>query len=153
MDPADHRGFELKEHLKQVEWHHDHEEIKWVDVGASQPDPDDDYPDFAAALVEKLNSDSSIKYGVLLCGSGVGVCVAANKFAGIRCGMALSPDQVRAARADDNMNVLAIASDFTNPEAAAVMVEIFLTTEYSMLPKHTRRISKLQEIEKTWNIK
>lgn len=143
---ADHRGFNLKQAIKASDF--TDLGVEWVDVGAQEYQEGDDYPDYAKLLGTTIINDPEVKYGVIMCGSGVGVSVVANKFLGIRCGLALNPAQVKAARTDDNINVLALASDYTNPEAAIIMVRDFLSTEYSRLPKHTQRIEKIVGIEK-----
>lgn len=143
---ADHRGFQLKEEIKMRSFNIDGG-IEWVDVGPLQDNPKDDYPDFAKALVEKMQSSPDLKKGVLVCGSGVGMSIAANKFSGIRCGLALNPAQVKAARSEDNINILAIAADYAQADAAVVMIEVFLKTEFGKMPRHTRRIEKIMEIE------
>lgn len=142
---ADHRGYELKEKLKEYfdELHFDYE-----DIGAFSPDPDDDFPEFAEKVAKKvLGHDDR---GIVICGSGVGVAEVANKMPGIRCGLAINKEQIHAARHDDDINVLALAADYTNEEDAREIVKIFLDTEASGEEKYKRRIHEIEDIEEEY---
>ncbi|MGI5840908.1 MAG: RpiB/LacA/LacB family sugar-phosphate isomerase [Patescibacteria group bacterium] len=139
---ADHRGFKLKEIIKDKlrEWDYD-----VVDLGNKSYEKDDDYSDYSLAVAEKTASGRET--GVLVCGSGVGVCMAANKVKGVRAGMGLTERQVRVAREDDDINVLCLSSDFVNEEENLEMVKVFLETPFSSEEKHIRRINKIKEYE------
>ena len=139
---ADHRGFQLKEKVKQwlVEWGHDYE-----DMGAFKLDPADDYPIYAKKVAEGMVEPED--RGILVCGSGVGVDEVANKFDGIRSGLAISKEQIQSARNDDNINVLALASDFISEEEAREMVKVFLDTEFADAERFNRRLKEVGEIE------
>lgn len=141
---ADHRGFQLKEKIKQwlVEWGYDYE-----DVGAFEFDSSDDYPIYAKKVVESIVEPED--RGILVCGSGVGVDEVANKFDGIRSGLAISKEQIYAARNDDNINVLALASDFTSEEEAKEIVKLFLNTEFANEDRFNRRLKEIDYIEDT----
>jgi ribose 5-phosphate isomerase B len=139
---ADHRGFELKENI--ILWLRK-KNIEHEDMGAHMYDPADDYPEFAEK-VASLVADNK-KMGILLCGSGVGVEVVANKFDGVRAGIGLSPDQVKKGRDDDDMNILVIACDFTKKEEAINMVKEFIDTKYLNEAKHERRLDEITKIE------
>jgi len=119
---ADHRGFELKGRLVGFVKNLGYEIF---DCGSATLDPNDDYPDVAAAVAEKIVADQENARGILICGSGAGVNIAANKFRGVRATIGFLPDQVYANRHDDDVNILALASDFTNPEDAENLVKIF----------------------------
>lgn len=139
---ADHKGFELKEKIKiwLTEWGYDHE-----DMGAFELDPIDDYPIYAKKVAESMvESDDR---GILVCGSGVGVDEVANKFDSIRSGLAINKEQVQAARNDDNINVLALASEFTTEEEAKEIVKVFLDTEFADEERFNRRLKEVGEIE------
>ena len=140
---SDHRGFELKEKIFQ--WLVEGEDGV-EDFGAYELDPGDDYTIFAEKVASMVGKD---KYalGILLCGSGVGVDVTANKFDGVRASIGRSPEQVRAGRNDDNMNVLVIASDFTKGEEAKEMVKVFLETDFSGKTRYKRRLEDIKRIE------
>src|SRR3990167_9269690 len=113
---SDHRGFELKEKIKNwlSEWDYEFE-----DCGAHEYNKYDDYPDFATAVAKSvLGHAVSKSRGILICGSGVGVTIAANRFKGIRAGLAINPNQIRDSVNDENTNILALSADYT-PEAEA----------------------------------
>lgn len=142
---ADHRGFHLKEGLTSWLKGQGHEV---TDVGATELRTDDDYVDYGLAVATQIADQTSrLSLGIVICGSGVGICVTANKVKGIRCGLGLTVDQVKAARQDDNIQVLALAADFISEAQAREMVEIFLTTEFSGHDRHVRRLEKIAEIE------
>lgn len=140
---ADHRGFELKEKIKSFL---SQEGFDWQDLGASKLDPSDDYPLYAekvGSIVAK-EKDSS---GIVICGSGVGVEVVANKIDGVRASIGKSPQQVIAGRNDDDMNILVIASDFTKENEAKEMIKAFLDTKFSKKDRFVRRLSEIEKIE------
>ena len=139
---ADHRGFQLKEKVKQwlTEWGYDHE-----DMGAFELDPTDDYPIYAKKVAESMVELDD--RGILVCGSGVGVDEVANKFDGIRSGLAINKEQIYSARNDDNINVLALASDFTSEDEAREIVKVFLDTEFGDEERFNRRLKEVGEIE------
>ena len=141
---ADHRGFELKERLKKflIEKGYEVE-----DIGAFKYDQNDDYPDFALAVSEKVSKDPSAR-GVLLCGSGTGMDAAANKVKGIRATLASSAQIVRAARNDDDVNVISLPADFLSVEKAEEIADIFLKTPFEAVERRVRRLQKIAEIEK-----
>ena len=127
---ADHRGFKLKEELKT--WFLENK-ISVKDLGAFEHNPDDDYPLFAQKVARNVAGDLKKNLGVrgiVICGSGVGVNIVANKFNHIRSGLALNAKQVGQARKDDDINILAIPSDFVNEEEAKKIVKIFLKTPF-----------------------
>jgi len=145
---ADHRGFDLKENLK--EWMSKND-IAFQDVGAFTLDENDDYPVYAKKLSESVSEDlisGKETRGIILCGSGVGVDIVANKFDGIRSGLGASRKQVESGRRDDDINVLAIASNYTDFEQAKQLIETFLKTEFDELAKRKRRLDEIKEIEK-----
>lgn len=139
---ADHRGFELKEQLKQ---HLKNYEI--TDCGAREYEEDDDYTDYAVKVAESVTQNENSR-GIVLCGSGVGVDITSNKIPGIRCGFAKNNTQITEARQADNINVLAIAADFTDLNEAKEAVDVFLNTEFTPEERYTRRIDKIKKVEK-----
>lgn len=140
---TDHRGFDLKEKIKVwlTQWGHN-----WQDLGAYEFDPKDDYPLYAEKVGSVVSKEQGSK-GVLLCGSGVGIEVAANKIDGVKASIGKSPEQVRAGREDDDMNVLVIAADYTDEDEAKKMIEVFLKTEFKGLSRHKRRIEDIKRLE------
>lgn len=140
---ADHRGYELKEKIAQWLFEMDH---AFHDVGAMNFDETDDYTKYAED-VASLVAENENSRGVLLCGSGVGVDVVANKFDGIRASIGKSVDQVKAGRNDDDMNVLVIASDYTTEKETKAMLIAFLETKFSGKARHERRLEEIEKIE------
>jgi len=140
---ADHRGFELKEKVRVWldEWNE-----KYQDMGAYELDPNDDYTVFAEK-VASLVADNKDSRGVILCGSGVGVDVVANKFDGIRSSIGKSPEQVKAGRHDDNMNILVIAADYTKEDEAKSMIKMFLNTKFGDKARYKRRLADIEKLE------
>lgn len=149
---ADHRGYELKEKLKP--WL---EQLgyQYEDCGALEYDKDDDYPDFAKLVGEKvaqfqrgLTSNLEVKpQGILICGSGIGIAVAANKIKGIRAGTAINPEQIAVAVNDEDLNVLAIPANYLDEETTKEIIKSFLETKFSGEERHQRRLEKIKEIE------
>ncbi len=141
---SDHRGFALKENLKQwlVENNFEHE-----DVGAHELDPSDDYPVYAGKVAEKVASEPENARGIVICGSGVGVDIVANKFNGVRAGLGMNVQQVSSARRDDDINVLALASDEINEQTAKEMIKTFLETKFDQAERRTRRLEEIKDIE------
>ncbi|EKD62003.1 MAG: hypothetical protein ACD_52C00324G0003 [uncultured bacterium] len=140
---ADHRGYKLKEKLFQ--WLVDGK-YSVEDYGAYELDVSDDYVVYAekvASVVSKVDN----RRGVLLCGSGVGVDVVANKFDGVRASVGKSADQVKAGRRDDDMNVLVLAAEFTGVEEAKEMLKAFLETKFDQKSRHKRRLEDIKRIE------
>ncbi|MCL4406278.1 MAG: RpiB/LacA/LacB family sugar-phosphate isomerase [Patescibacteria group bacterium] len=141
---ADHRGFNLKESLKVFL-----KDLGYtvVDEGNAVLDPNDDYPDFAAKLSKEAAIDPDNRRGILVCGSGVGVDVVANKFKNIRSALITSPDQAYMSRNDDDTNVLSLAADITDDQTSKKIVSVWLQTPFSGEEKHRRRIQKIKDIE------
>ena len=139
---ADHRGFEYKEKIKDwlSQWNY-----QWEDLGAYAHDPNDDYPLYAQKVGSVVGAGQGI--GILLCGSGVGVDVAANKIDGVRASIGKSPEQVKAGRNDDDMNILVVAADYTKEEEAKEMVNAFLETEFTGKARFVRRLADIEKIE------
>jgi len=140
---ADHRGYELKE--KIAKWLFEMEHAFW-DVGADSLNPEDDYTKYAeevASLVAKTPGSR----GVLVCGSGVGADIAANKFDGVRAAIGKDVFQVEAGRNDDDMNILVIAADYTDEREVKAMLIAFLETKYSAKPRYERRLEEITRIE------
>lgn len=140
---ADHRGYELKE--KIATWLFDLN-YDFEDLGADHLDSSDDYTKYATEVASMVAKRPHSK-GVLLCGSGVGVEVMANKFDGIRAAIGKNVLQVKAGRKDDDMNVLVIASDFTDIKEARGMLIAFLETKYEENVRRERRLDEIEKIE------
>lgn len=137
---ADHRGFELKEKLKVMlgEWGYE-----VVDVGAESLNPDDDEVDFAVDLVQELKEEDK---GVLLCGTGQGMVMAANRYTHIRAILGFNQGVVIQAREHNNTNVLAIPAEWVNEGEVERILKAFLETEFSGKERYVRRLRKLQDL-------
>ena len=113
---ADHNGFELKNHLAEFLYEQGYE---LVDEGDEVLKPDDDFPQFAARTVAAMKaSDDSDARGILICGSGQGMCIAANRYRGIRASLCWSEAEARASRNDDDSNVLCLPASYMNMQEA-----------------------------------
>lgn len=140
---ADHRGFELK--AKLIPWLKN-QGYDVVDCGNMNYDPNDDYPDFSFSVADHVASEIG-SVGIVICGSGSGVCIAANKVKGIRCGLAANDDMVRHQRTHDNANMMAISADYIDEAHVKSMITIFLTTEFMKLDRFIRRLKKISDRE------
>ena len=140
---TDHRGFALKEKMKiwLTDW-----KYEFSDLGAYELDPKDDYPLYAEKVGVLVGKEEEAR-GVLLCGSGVGVDVVANKLDGVRAAVGKNPDQVRAGRKDDNMNILVIAADYTKEDEARQMLKVFLETKFAKEKRFVRRLAEIEKLE------
>ncbi len=144
---ADHRGFKLKEEIKT--WFLENN-ILAEDLGALSYDQNDDYPIYAQKVAGQVSQDIEKNLdsrGVVICGSGVGVDIVANKVKHIRSGLALNVKQVEEARKDDDVNIVAIPSNFVSEEEAKKIIKIFLETPFSKEDKKIRRLEEIDKIE------
>ena len=146
---TDHAGFTLKTTVVEAITALGH---SVVDCGAMRVDPDDDYPDFAAA-VSRAVLDGHAERGVLLCGSGVGASVAANKFIGIRAALCHDTFSARQGVEDDAMNVLALGARVVGPALAVELVNAFLRAQFSGADRHRRRLAKIESFERDQALK
>jgi ribose 5-phosphate isomerase len=142
---ADHAGFEMKNQLAEFIRDAGHEV---VDVGAHSFDREDDYPDFAEGLGKAVRRGEADR-GVLICGSGVGASIAANKLAGIRAGLCHDAYSAHQGVEHDDMNVLVLGARIIGIELARELVRNFLTAEFSGDPRHRRRMEKVKRLEGT----
>ena len=141
---SDHRGFELKNYLIDFLKGKGYEV---VDSGNVQYDKSDDYPDFAKVVAEKVSLDCENARGIVLCGSGVGVDVVANKFRGVRSALVTSTDQAFDSRNDDDSNILSLPAGYIEKSAVEKIVIIWLETPFSGDKRHVERLKKIDEIE------
>ena len=140
---ADHGGFHLKTLLVEFLKKLGHEVM---DLGTNSEEPVD-YPDFARAVAREIRSKKAEK-GILVCGSGVGACVAANKFPGIRAAICHDTFSAHQGVEDDNINVLCLGERVIGPELAKEIVRAWLSASFSAAERHKRRVAKIGEIEK-----
>lgn len=145
---ADHRGYKLKEalkiYLKELNFN-------FEDLGATELIFDDDYPDYAIKVSEKVAENPKENLGILICGSGVGVDVVANKFKGVRSALVFNSEQARMSRNDDNTNVLSLSADFIEENLAKEILRVWIETPFSWLERYARRLEKIKIIENKKN--
>ncbi|OGZ35153.1 MAG: ribose 5-phosphate isomerase B [Candidatus Portnoybacteria bacterium RBG_13_41_18] len=142
---ADHAGYPLKEELKPYL-----QELGFevVDLGNEQLDPSDDYPDFAYRLTQNVLENADSK-GILICGTGQGVCIAANKVDGIRAALVHDEFTARTAAEHINANVICLGGRVTDDELAKKIVKMWLETEFLAEERHERRLEKIENIERS----
>ncbi len=140
---ADHGGFELKQELVRMLRQAGYEV---GDYGDSQPEPDDDYPDFVVPLARAVAS-GKVDRGVAVCGSGVGACVAANKVPGVRASLIHETFSAHQGVEDDNMNVICLGGLVVGQALAWELVRTFLAARFSGAERHRRRLAKVAELE------
>jgi ribose 5-phosphate isomerase B len=141
---ADHNGFEYKGQLTQALKLAGHEVIDEGDVAI---DPNDDFPQFASKVVQELlaSGDPEAR-GILVCGSGQGMCMAANRFKGIRASLCWNLNEARAARNDDDSNILCLSSKYLSLEESGSIMATFLATPFAGAPRFVRRIQQLDQL-------
>jgi len=139
---SDHAGFPLKEHLVEFLRKEGHEVS---DLGTYGPESAD-YPDYAAAVANKVAAGEADR-GVLVCYTGVGMSIAANKVPGIRAALAVNPDEIQLTRAHNNSNVITFGAKYTAGRDAEEMARVFLSTAFEG-GRHERRVGKITAIEK-----
>ncbi|MDR1432744.1 MAG: RpiB/LacA/LacB family sugar-phosphate isomerase [Puniceicoccales bacterium] len=125
----------------------DLEETGGVDIlyyGAFSRDESVDYPDYAMRVADDVASSKS-KFGILVCRSGVGMCIAANKMRGVRAANCWSVEIARLSRAHNDANILCLGADFVDAKDAKEMVQVFLSTEFEV--RHSPRIKKIGKVE------
>jgi ribose 5-phosphate isomerase B len=138
---ADHAGFRLKEHLRQSLVQHGYE----VEDFGTDTEESTDYPDYAAAVARSV-AEGHAERGVLLCGTGVGMAIAANKIDGVRAVNCSDTEFCQLARRHNDANVLALPARFIAPEFADELVQVFLHTPFEG-GRHQRRLDKIRELE------
>ncbi|MDZ4166691.1 MAG: ribose 5-phosphate isomerase B [Coriobacteriia bacterium] len=138
---ADHAGFDLKEHVRSALIALGHEV---TDVGTSGPDSVD-YPDYAAEVGSAV-ARGDADFGVLVCGTGLGMAIAANKIAGVRAVQVSDPEMARMARLHNNANVITLPGRHLTPDEAGRVLEAFLGTEFEG-GRHQGRIEKISALE------
>ena len=141
---ADHAGFQLKAavmaHLSKLDY-----DVE--DDGDAQLDPADDYPQFAYTVATKvLGDEGDDARGILLCGSGQGMCIAANRVHGIRAATCWNVDVARETRTDNDTNVLCVPARFLTEDQALGIIDTWLKTPFSEAPRHVRRIAEIEEL-------
>lgn len=139
---SDHRGYKLLQNLQ------DFLRSNKIPFACLTPhfSKDDDYPKVAEAVARAVLKKKG--RGVVICGSGGGVMVAANKIKGIRCGLGFATAQVKNMTSDDGLNILALSADFTKPALARDLVRVFIRAKTSLAERHRRRLQEISALEK-----
>jgi ribose 5-phosphate isomerase B len=144
---ADHGGFPLNKLLVKELAAAGHEVL---DFGTDRGDVPDDYPDYARMVAEALQAGKAER-GILVCGSGVGVTAAANKFRDIRACMCMDAYSAHQGVEHDNMNVLCLGARIIGPMLALDLMHTFLNARFTGEERHLRRLRKIHEIEESWD--
>jgi ribose 5-phosphate isomerase B len=139
---ADHGGFELKEeisrHLKECG-------LEVIDCGIFKPEPVD-YPDYALSVAKQVILGQA-GYGIVICGTGIGVCISANKINGIRCALCTDSYMARMARMHNDANVLALGGRVVGCGLANDIVDMFIGTAFESGGRHEQRVNKIMKLE------
>ena len=138
---GDHGGYKLKEEIKK---YLDEIDVKYQDVG-SYSEERTDYPIYAKEVGKKVSNGECDK-GILICRSGNGVAIVANKFKGVRAGLVINEEAAKHVKADDNVNVITISGDNTSKEEAIKIVRMWLATEFKG-GKYEERLKMIEKIE------
>ena len=144
---VDHAGYGLKAELIALLGKLGHDVI---DVGAYTLDPSDDYPDIAKEVAERVAS-KQVDRGIIVCGSGVGACVAANKVRGVRASVCHDTYSAHQGVEHDDMNVLCLGARIIGPELASEALASFVSARFSGEERHKRRLDKLLAMEAEFN--
>jgi len=142
---ADHRGFDLKEQLKA-----------WLsglgyivqDCGALEKDPADDFPPISFHVAQSVVADGPESLGIMICGSGAGVVVAANKVKGALATLCLDTEMAKAARHDDHINVVCVASNFQSLPEVQEIIQAVISTEPGIDERYQRRVTEIAMYER-----
>lgn len=140
---ADHAGFDLKE---QIRGWLSQRGIEVLDLGPHTFNPEDDYPDFARAVALSVAGGES-DLGIIVCSTGIGSCIAANKLKGVRAALCQDTFCARMTRLHNDANVLCLGSNVVGPLLAQEIANTFVSTSFSGEERHRRRVAKIAEIE------
>ncbi|MEN9722032.1 MAG: hypothetical protein RJB38_18 [Pseudomonadota bacterium] len=142
---SDHAGFALKSEIQRLLLGY-----QWQDLGPIDPSGSVDYPDFAKTLgleISRRNGNGEAALGILICGSGIGMSIAANKIPGIRAALVENPVSARLSREHNDANVLCLGSRFLAPEYGAEIARVWLETPFSGEKRHLLRVEKIRHLE------
>lgn len=143
---ADHRGFERKNLLKEAI---SFTNLRLIDLGPTKLNPEDDFVDYAQDAALHILGDETEGYdslGILICGSGQGMCMASNRFRGIRACLPMTEHQAIASKREDDSNILCLSADSLNLEKSIAIVEAWLESSFSFKQRYIRRIEKLDQL-------
>lgn len=139
---ADHAGFSMKQELGRALADLGHDVVDFGTMSAASTD----YPDYAARVARAV-AGGSAERGVLVCSTGVGMSIAANKIHGIRAALAVNPDEVRLTRLHNDANVLTLGARYVDAATAVELIQVFLATQFEG-GRHARRVAKIAELER-----
>jgi ribose 5-phosphate isomerase B len=139
---ADHAGYLFKEHIKGLL---DKEKIPYEDLGCDTADSKDDYVDYAKNVAQRVKAGDAL--GILICGSGTGMAIAANKIRGIRAAFAYDEYSARMARYDNDANILTLRARKFPKRKIKRIIRTWLSTPFSGIDRHKQRIEKLKKLE------
>ncbi len=137
---ADHRGYQLKERIKNFLSEID---LEYQDLGNYKYDENDDYTDFGKLVAQKVSENPNKNKGILICGSGVGMDISANRFKGVRSVLAPTSELAVSSRKDDDTNVLSLGANFIGEKKAEEIIKAWLKTEFTGEEKRVRRLKKI----------
>ena len=139
---SDHGGLNIREEIKTLM---DEMEIEYIDLGC-ECDTSVDYPDYAVPVAEKV-AKGEVDRGILICGTGIGMSIAANKVKGIRCALVHDTFSAKATREHNDSNVLAMGERVIGPGLARDIAKVWLTTDFEG-GRHEKRVNKMMQYEK-----
>ncbi len=143
---SDHAGYDLKNILK--DFLQQELKVEFLDLGVFSTDSMD-YPDIAREVAEKVSENQTTgDKGILVCGTGTGMCIVANKLDGIRAAPAVNEEMAEMARRHNDANVICLGSRLITPDMAKKLVKIFIETKFDAEERHQRRVDKITQIEK-----
>jgi ribose 5-phosphate isomerase B len=142
---SDHAGFELKEKIKELLKELGHE---YNDYGTDSSESVD-YPEYGLKVAEAVSKKECDK-GILICGSGIGMCMSANKVPGVRAALCMNPEMARLSREHNDANVLTMGSRLIDENTAKEIVKVWLKTKF-LGDRHLRRVNKMVNIEKKYS--
>ena len=137
---SDHAGFRLKNVLKEY-----FSDIEFIDVGTYSEEPCD-YPDYALLACEKVISKEA-DFGIVICGTGIGISIAANKVKGVRAALCFNEFMAEVSRKHNNANVLSLGARVLDDDLAIKITETWLKSEFEEEERHIRRVQKIEKIE------
>lgn len=142
---SDHRGYNLKN--KIIELYQNNLNYEIIDCGNQKLDTNDDYVDYASLVAKKVSEDKD-SLGILICGTGFGMCISANKIKGIRAISSYIKEEIELARSHNHINILCLGDDFVSKEDLTDLLQAFFETEINLEERHQRRINKISSLEK-----
>jgi RpiB/LacA/LacB family sugar-phosphate isomerase len=141
---SDHGGFALKEQIKEFL---DEAKLPFEDLGPTILNPGDDYFDYAAPVAEKVAADPLDNLGIVICRSGQGVNIVANKFKGVRAALVWNVKEAKMSRTDDLVNILSLPADYISADVTKNIVKTWLSTPLGAEERHVRRVQKIKDLE------